>query len=232
MQDTMETGEPIAPLAATSWGQGGSRVSWGAVLAGAVTMLATTALLTALSIAIISLAMHPSAGSVKGSGVAFWICAIVSTLIGAVLGGAVAGAALRVATPRLAMCHGFVAWGLALIASLAFQLWAMRGTVDAVTDAVAGGMMAEQSGDMSATPPPSEMPEAPGSRAEAMRGASIAIDTLRGAAWSWFGTWFVAGVLAVAAAGLVGRRRAVGEPGEAEPEIVPGPRPLTPAPTA
>jgi hypothetical protein len=229
MQETMETGEPIAT---SSWAVGGSRVSWGAVLAGTVTMLAVTALLTALSIAVISLAMHPSAGSLRGSGLAFWICAVVSTLIGAFLGGTVAGKAPRMATRRLAMAHGFVAWGLALIASLVFQLWTMRGTVDAVTDAVAGGMLAEQSGEMSSNQAPGDLPGMEGPRAEAMRGATIAIDTLRGAAWSWFGTWFLAGILAVAAAGLAGRRRVSGEPREAEPELRPAPRPLTPAPTA
>jgi hypothetical protein len=242
MQHVMETGEPLAPVAGAPW-IGGSRVSWGAVLAGTVTMLAIAVILMSLAIAVISLAMHPTVPSLKGTGMSLWICGMASTLIGAFVGGRVAGLAPRTASVRLAMVHGFVAWGLALLTSVVFQLGVMRGSFEAAAETIADAMLAEQAtmgGEIPGAIPgegamPGEsfgeerIPAPP--RADQTRGARIAINYLRGASWSWFGTWLASGILAVAGAGLA-RRGRMGEP-KIEPEpATPSARPLTPAPTA
>ncbi len=67
------------------------QVSWGAILAGAVTLLAVSLLLWAFSLAIIFSATSPTVESIKSSVVAAWITAIVTTLIGGFVGGMVAG---------------------------------------------------------------------------------------------------------------------------------------------
>jgi hypothetical protein len=249
MQDVIETGEPLAPVGGLR-SIGGSRVSWSAVLAGTVTMLAIGVILWVLALAVVSLAMHPTAPSMKGTAMALWLSAMAATLVGAVVGGSVAGRALRSGTPRLGMAHGFIAWGLTMLVSLAFQLGMMRGTVDAAGEAVADAMLAAQAtpgvggmggmgGEMPGTIPGGSLGEErgmpPGAdqlRGDQTRPAKIAIDYLRGASWSWFLTWLAAGILAVVAGGVGGRGRLEGKPVELAREPAPPSRPLTPAPTA
>jgi hypothetical protein len=187
-----------------------SRVSWGAVMAGTVTILAVTVILWALALAIVSLVLRPIPVSLERGAVALWICAMVATLVGAYVGGMVAGGWSRFAGRTGAMAHGFVAWGLALLVSFVFDLYVMGGsfgvtTIQTMEDAQAAGGYAG-------------------------RGA---FGYLAGASWSWFGTWAVAGLLAVAGAGMAARRRRILTVGE-EPifERQPPVKPLTPAPTS
>lgn len=107
----------------------GLRISWGSVLAGTVAMLATALILWALALAIVALATHPTAASFKGSIIALWICAICTTLVGAVVGGWVAGALPGNPRRRIGMAHGFVSWGLALILSFLFGVFVLGGTL-------------------------------------------------------------------------------------------------------
>jgi hypothetical protein len=128
-----ESREPVGPTYAEPLS--GLCISWGAVLAGTVAMLATALLLWALALAIVALATHPSAASFKASFIALWICAIGTTLVGALVGGWVAGALPGNPRKRIGMAHGFVSWGLALILSFVFGVFVLGGTLRTATTA-------------------------------------------------------------------------------------------------
>jgi hypothetical protein len=113
------------------------QVSWGSILAGAVTLLAVSLIVWAFCLAIILSATSASVGSVKGALVAGLVTSIVTTLIGAFVGGAVAG--YLPGNPRrpIAMAHGFLAWAVACLLS-AFMLvslasGAVRGAAQTIT---------------------------------------------------------------------------------------------------
>ena len=239
--------------------------SWASIVAGTVALLAVSLLLTVLSLAIIAIVVHPTLTSLKGGAIAIWICAIVSTLIGAAVGGSVAGrAAWRTVSGSGAM-HGFLAWALALVITFGFQAFAFRGmltaaintavessavsferssaTSDAATPGNAIGSLrpVQSTGDVTDPTGPSTGtgggpttggPMGPGGRSEAAAVGRTALHYVAGYGWSWFGTWFFAGIIATAAAAAVGRRRLltrsdVGESGRAER---PSDRPTTTGP--
>jgi hypothetical protein len=232
----------------------GLRVSWGAILAGTVALFAVSLILWALALAIVALVAHPAAGSLKGSAIALWICGMVTTLVGAFVGGYVAGYVPGNAGRGIARAHGFLAWGLALVVSFAFQLVVLRGAVVTAASALADAAAVESTGagtgfgeGMSPMPgEPGAQPSMRGpmiapapSRADIVYAGKVALDYIRGAGWSWFGTWFLAGLSALAGASLAARRLAgPREPLEAretpprEAPPVSTPTPLTPAPTA
>jgi hypothetical protein len=239
----------------------GLRVSWGAVLAGTVALFAVALILWALSLAIVSLVTHPVGGSLKGSAIALWICAMLATLVGALAGGYVAGYLPGNARPGIGLAHGFLAWGLALIVSFAFELVLLRGALvtaaTALADAAAavessgagmGGGMSEMPGEPGAPPSmrggPMIAPAPPPSRADIQYAGRVVLDYVRGAGWTWFGTWFLAGLFALGGASLAVRRlggpiEPFGRPfvpRERPPEETPTttgtPTPLTPAPTS
>ncbi len=112
------------------------QVSWGAILAGAVTMLAVSLLLWAVSLAVIFSATTPTVASIKGSVVAAWITAIVTTLIGGFVGGLVAG--YLPGNPRriITVTHAFLAWALAFLVAFAAQTTMVRGVASTATDAI------------------------------------------------------------------------------------------------
>jgi hypothetical protein len=222
----------------------GLRVSWGAVLAGAVAMLAVSVLLVGLALAVISVATRPEAGSLKVSIIALWICAMGATLVGAFVGGLVAGYLPGNPRGAIAVGHGFLAWAVALVVSFAFQLGLMRGIVNTT-----GGLILDTLAAESASTPDEGMgdvaPPSTGGATPRQYGAAptrpqgrevnagrIALDYVIGAGWSWFGTWFVAGLLALAGA-AVGRSRVSRV--ELEDRRIDRDRPigpLTPAPSA
>jgi hypothetical protein len=98
------------------------QVSWGSILAGAVTTLAVSIILWALALAIVLTATSATMGSLGGSLVALSILAIVTTLIGGFVGGAVAG--YLPGNPRrlISAAHGFLSWGVAFLVAVMFQL--------------------------------------------------------------------------------------------------------------
>ncbi len=112
------------------------QVSWGAILAGAVTTLAVSLLLWAFALAIVLSATTPTVASLKGSVAAAWITGIVTTLIGGLAGGAVAG--YLPGNPRrlITITHGFLAWALAFLVAVAAQTAIVGGAVGAVTNAL------------------------------------------------------------------------------------------------
>src|SRR4051812_249031 len=95
------------------------QVSWGSILAGAVTVLAVSLILWAFALAIILTATSASVGSVKGSLIAALICGIVTTLIGSFVGGAVAGYLPGNPRRSITVAHAFLAWAIAFLMSTA-----------------------------------------------------------------------------------------------------------------
>ncbi len=72
-----------------------------------------------------------------------------------------------------------------------------------------------------------------------IQAGKVALDYMRGAGWSWFGTWFVAGALALVGAAMGARRpgallladKRAARAEEREEEPLGPAKPLTPAPT-
>lgn len=206
----------------------GPRVSWGTVLSGAVALLAVALIVWALAFAVISLAAHPTPASLKGSAIALFVCSVIATLAGAFAGGTIVGRLLGGARRPVALAHGFLAWGLAFLVAFAFHVWMFRTALAAMASALADSVAAQAAGPAPLAP----------SRADAIYAGTVALDYLRGAGWFWFGTWFLAGVLALAGAALgarllgVRRRPEVRSARGEEREGPQGPPPpLTPAPS-
>jgi hypothetical protein len=241
------------------------RVSWGAVLGGTVVILAVSLILWVLAVSIVLAAAHPDAASLRTSVMILWICAIITTIVGAFAGGWVAG--YLPGTPRrgIAIAHAFLAWGLALIISFLFELALVRGAIrtatDAMVDAAAlgptppsesyGGIAPEEPSAPYASAPPDATRSGPGNTipygnnyggsapnlGPTQSERRMALEWLAGAGWSWFGTWFLAGLAAIAGASIgVRRPRPTGLLAELtefereRPRTPPG-SPLTPAPT-
>lgn len=113
------------------------QVSWGSILAGAVSLLAVSLIVWALCLAIIFSATHATVASAKGALVAAFVTSIVTTLIGAFVGGAVAG--YLPGNPRrlISVAHGFLAWAVAFVLSALLQFSILSGATRTVTAALA-----------------------------------------------------------------------------------------------
>jgi hypothetical protein len=200
----------------------GTRVSWQGGWAGTITSLSVAAILWALALAIIPLALHPTERSLRGSAIAAWICLMAAVVIGSFFGGLVASWVRGSSRMGAGLLHGFIAWALTVVLGVLFCTFFMRGLLVGVINALPE--------IMTATPP------APMAGDTGPAGDRTAIDFLIGMGWSWFGTWFVSLLSALAGAAL-GVRRARGRV-EREPEAerpsgeVPPITPLTPAPSA
>lgn len=107
----------------------GLRVSWGAILAGALAIVAVSTILWALALAIILTATKATFPSMAGSLIALWICAMVTTLIGGLVGGWFAGYLPGNRNTLIGGLHGFLAWGLAFVVMSAMYF----GTIGSVT---------------------------------------------------------------------------------------------------
>lgn len=211
----------------------GLRVSWGSVLAGAVTMLAVSLILWALALAIVSsLVAHPDAASMRVSGIALWICAMGTTLIGALVGGWFAGYLPGNPRAGLGAVHGFLAWAVALVVSFAFQFFVIRGVVNTAANALAAGTAVESSQGGAGGDEAQGMAQGPSTQ-DITRAGHAAISTMTAIGWSWFGTW-AASLLFATGAGASAASRFRGPPVRTlheERERHMGP-PLTPAPTS
>ena len=199
----------------------GSRVAypgwggWGSVVGGTVALLAVSLLLCGLALAIVAIVVHPTLGSLKGGAIAFWLSAIVAILIGAAVGGWVAGRGRGSGA-----LQGFLAWGLALIVTVGFQGFAFRGMLGAaVNTAVESAAVsfertaATQAMVAEGDPAGSDPSRPPGdandsmSRGDAAATGRTALHYVAGFGWSWFGTWFIAGIITVATAAAASRNR-------------------------
>jgi hypothetical protein len=169
-----------------------------------------------LGFAIVSLAAHPTSASTRGGALALWICAMATTIIGAIVGGWFAGRSIAGASRSTGAAHGFITWGVALLIAFGFQMFALRGLITAAVSEAA---------DNAATQGPASAQPDTATDQNAWR---IARDYIAGGGWSWFGTWFIAGIAATAA-GAAGTRFIAG--GAREPSVSMDEarrRPLTP----
>ena len=109
-----------------------SRVSWGAVLAGAVVALATSLILSLLGTAIGLSIDSDVDGDTFSAGAALW--ALISTIIAMFLGGWITCLCAVGETKREAVVHGIITWGVVL----AMGLWLAASGVSAGASAMAG----------------------------------------------------------------------------------------------
>jgi hypothetical protein len=194
-----------------------SRVRWSSVLAGTVAFLSVALLVWGLAFGIVTLLAHPTAASTRAGALALWIAAMGTTIIGSVVGGWFAGRALSGASRGSGATHGFLTWGVALLISFGFQMFALRGLVSAA--------VSEASDSAAVNAPPEAQPDA----ASDQSSWRVARDYLAGAGWSWFATWLIAGVAASAAGAAACstvRRSSFREPSDRVDEVRRGP--LTP----
>ncbi|HEX8792546.1 MAG TPA: hypothetical protein VF765_16475 [Polyangiaceae bacterium] len=195
----------------------GSRVSWQAGWAGAITALSIATILWALALSIIALTMHPTDTALRGCAIAAWICLIVTIIAGNFFGGLVASWVRGGATRGVGLLHGFLSWALTFVLGVLFGAFLMRGLLIGAVNALPDVMTAT--------------PAAP-ITSDAAAAGRTAIDYLIGFGWTWFGTWFIALLFSLAGA-LVGLRRARGPVAKVErEEKIPPVTPLTPAPSA
>jgi hypothetical protein len=97
--------------------QVGSRVSWGAVIAGAVLALAVSLVLTVLGTAVGLSASDSVDGENLGRGAAIW--AIVTTVVALFAGGYVTSQCVVGETKTESIVHGIIMWGV----TFAILLW-------------------------------------------------------------------------------------------------------------
>lgn len=193
----------------------GVRVSWSAIVAGAVAMLATTLLLIALALGIVAAATSPSESAIRGGSVALWVCAMVAILVGAVVGGAVAGFVRGSGEDFVGAGHGLLAWGLTFVLAFGFQLLAMRDLARAAVAPVHEVATATTNAGIPTLGAAAGAAQV--GRVPLLQPSTHAADTLydnsRGAlrsaagiGWSSFFVWLAAGLLAAGAAEMLGRR--------------------------
>lgn len=124
----------------------GLRVSWGAILAGALAIVAVSTILWALALAIILTATNATFASISGSLMAIWICAMATTLVGGLVGGWLAGYLPGNRSVILGGVHGFLAWGLAFVVMSAMYF----GTLGSMTRTAADLTMTAASASVQA----------------------------------------------------------------------------------
>jgi hypothetical protein len=180
------------------------------VLAGTTGLLAVALILLALAVGIISILSHPTVASLRAGAMALWICAMAATVVGAFVGGWLAGYLPGSTRRGIGVIHGFLAWALAVVVSLSFQLFIVRATLAAATNAAIDAAVA-----LDAAPAGPDEANAgngmPGARPDQVRGDATAagrtaLAYVAGLGWSWFGTWFLAGAFAMAGASAGVRR--------------------------
>jgi hypothetical protein len=198
----------------------GSRVSWPGAWSGTITTLSVATILWALALAIIPLAMHPTVGSLRGATIAAWICLMATIIVAHFLGGLVASRVRGSPRMNVGVFHGFMTWALTFVLGMLFSALFMRGLLVGLVNALPDVMAAS--------------PTAPVDPELVAEGRS-ALHYLIGFGWSWFGTWFLSLLLALAGAAVGVRRMRR----RLEPEVqveqssdLPPITPLTPAPSA
>jgi Protein of unknown function (DUF2795) len=127
------SGDASAPL--SYWGLNRSRISWGAVLAGAVVAVATTLLLSLLGAAIGAGSIHPlDTGSSDvaryGTGAAIW--QIINLAISMAFGGYVAARLSGTHSHLDGELHGVTMWGVAVLLGSVLLAQAVSGLVGMV----------------------------------------------------------------------------------------------------
>ncbi|MGD0680010.1 MAG: hypothetical protein ABSC94_31895 [Polyangiaceae bacterium] len=169
------------------------QVRWSSALAGSVVLVSVALFLWSIALAVVSVVA--GAAPAKGIALALWICAMATTIIGAAVGGWVAGRSAGDDRASVRAAHGFIAWGLSLILASAFQVLAARDVVAATANMLANDDNLNQD---NAAEVPGNVPQDP------TRTNRMARDYWVGASWSWAGTWFLAGLVAIGAGAAAG----------------------------
>jgi hypothetical protein len=93
----------------------GLRVSWGAILAGALASLGVSLLLWGLAFAIVVTVSSRTGAALRHDLVALWLSAILATLVGACAGGFLAGYLPGSGRRAIGGIHGFLSWAAAFL---------------------------------------------------------------------------------------------------------------------
>jgi len=148
-----DTGAGTATFASNDWRLGRSRISWGAVLAGAVVAVATTLLLSLLGAAI-------GAGSIRaldttstdlanyGTGAGIW--QIINLIISMALGGYVAARLSGTHSHQDGELHGMTMWAVAVLLGSVLFAHALGGVAGIVGQGV-GSVVSRAVGGAEAT---------------------------------------------------------------------------------
>lgn len=120
-----------------------SRVSWGAIFAGAVIALATMFLLGLMGSAIGFRSVDPAASNAAGGlgiGAAIWW--IITSIIALGIGGYVAGRLSGIPDKKSSSAHGAAVWGVVTLATLYLATSAIGGLLNTATSALGGAARA------------------------------------------------------------------------------------------
>jgi hypothetical protein len=110
------------------------QVSWGSILAGALSLLAISLAVWALCLAVILSATSATVSALKGALIAAMVTSVLSTLVGAFAGGMVAGYLPGNPRRSIAVAHGFLAWGVAFVVSGVLHVSALAGITRTATE--------------------------------------------------------------------------------------------------
>lgn len=124
------------------------RVSWGAIIAGAVVALTVQALLAVLGIAIGASVIDPvsEANPVDGIAIGAGIYFLISSLLSLLAGGYVAGALSRVQERRNRTLHGLTTWAVVTLLSVMLLATGLGRLVGGTMNIVGKGL--SQAGDV------------------------------------------------------------------------------------
>lgn len=120
-----------------------SRVSWGAIFAGAVIALGTMFLLGLMGSAIGFRSVDPNAANaVGGLGIGAAIWWIITSVVALAIGGYVAGRLSGIPDKRSSSAHGAAVWGVVTIFTLWFAASAAGSIFNTATGALTGAVRA------------------------------------------------------------------------------------------
>ncbi len=160
-----------------------NRVSWGAILAGAVVALTVHVMLAVLGIAIGASVINPlyEANPVEGIGTGAGIYFVISAILAVLAGGYVAGALSRIQERRNRTLHGLATWALVTLLSVMLLATGLGRLVGGTMNIVgaglsqAGGMVAAVTGAVADQVTQRE----PGSGGEASQDSRVDVESLR-----------------------------------------------------
>jgi len=121
----------------------GSRVGWGAIIAGAVMALATSLVLTVLGTAVGLTASDSVDGSTLGMGAGIW--AIVTTIVALFIGGWITSQCVVGETKTESIVHGIIMWGVTFAMLMYFAASGISSGFGAMMQVADVGATASQS---------------------------------------------------------------------------------------
>lgn len=119
-----------------------NRVSWGAIIAGAVVALTIHVVLAVLGLAIGASVINPlqEANPVEGIGIGAGIYFVISAILAVLAGGYVAGALSRIQERRNRTLHGLATWALVTLLSVMLLATGLGRLVGGTMNIVGSGL--------------------------------------------------------------------------------------------